>query len=70
MNRNPPAQVALATCAEVFGVEKDDLQVIDALGRRGIDAAHAVWDDPNRRVILPSYCTPGSIWCRGRMVNR
>jgi glutathione synthase/RimK-type ligase-like ATP-grasp enzyme len=38
--------VAIATCAEVAGKEKDDLLVMAALGNRGIDAAHAVWDDP------------------------
>jgi len=42
----PPAAVAIATCAAVAGVEKDDLQLIEALQRRGIKAVHAVWDDP------------------------
>jgi glutathione synthase/RimK-type ligase-like ATP-grasp enzyme len=41
----PSATVAIATCAEVAGVEKDDLQLIEALNRRGIQAIHAVWDD-------------------------
>jgi glutathione synthase/RimK-type ligase-like ATP-grasp enzyme len=42
----PFGPVALATCAAVVGVEKDDLQVIEALHRRGIEAVHAVWGDP------------------------
>jgi glutathione synthase/RimK-type ligase-like ATP-grasp enzyme len=38
--------VALATCAAVAGTEEDDLRVIETLGRRGIVAIHAVWNDP------------------------
>jgi glutathione synthase/RimK-type ligase-like ATP-grasp enzyme len=38
--------VAIATCAEVVAAENDDLQVIEALHKRGIAAVHAVWDDP------------------------
>ena len=38
--------VALVTCADVAGREPDDLRVIEALAGRGIEAAHAVWDDP------------------------
>jgi len=41
----PPA-VAIATCAAVAGVEREDLQVIEALSSRGINAVHAVWNDP------------------------
>jgi glutathione synthase/RimK-type ligase-like ATP-grasp enzyme len=41
-----PAPIGIATCAAVAGVETDDLQLIDALQRRGIKAVHAVWDDP------------------------
>jgi hypothetical protein len=44
-----PAQaspVAIATCAAVAGVETEDLQVIEALTRRSINAVHAVWNDP------------------------
>ncbi len=41
-----PAAVAIATCAAVAGVEKDDLQLIEALHQRGIKAVHAAWDDP------------------------
>jgi hypothetical protein len=37
--------VAIATCAEVAGEDNDDLHVIEALRRRGIEAVHAVWDD-------------------------
>lgn len=39
--------VALATCESVVGVETDDLRVIEALRSRGIEAMHAVWNDPN-----------------------
>lgn len=39
--------VALATCAAVVGREQDDLAVIEALPRRGIEAVHAVWNDPD-----------------------
>lgn len=42
----PSGPVALATCAAVVGTEKDDLQVIEALRRRGVEAIHAVWDAP------------------------
>jgi glutathione synthase/RimK-type ligase-like ATP-grasp enzyme len=38
--------VAIATCAEVAGREEDDLRLMAALRNRGIDAVHAVWDDP------------------------
>jgi hypothetical protein len=38
--------VAIATCSAVAGKEKDDLQVIRALGERGVTAVHAAWDDP------------------------
>lgn len=38
--------IALATCSQVVGKEKEDLQVIDALRWRGIEATHAAWDDP------------------------
>jgi glutathione synthase/RimK-type ligase-like ATP-grasp enzyme len=37
--------VAIATCSQVLGKQKEDLQVIDALRRRGIEAAHVAWDD-------------------------
>jgi hypothetical protein len=37
-----PTVVAIATCAAVAGAEKDDLQLIAALHRRGINAVHAV----------------------------
>jgi len=50
----PSGPVALATCAAVVGTEEDDLRVIKALGRRGIEAIHAVWDDP--KVDWPSFC--------------
>ncbi len=40
----PPA-VAIATCAAVAGVEMEDLLLIEALGRRGINAVHAIWND-------------------------
>ncbi len=36
--------VAIATCAAVAGTEPDDLQLIQALDRRGIAAEHVVWD--------------------------
>jgi len=39
------APVALATCTAVVGKEPDDLQVIDALRKRGVDAVHRAWDD-------------------------
>jgi glutathione synthase/RimK-type ligase-like ATP-grasp enzyme len=45
--------VAIATCATVAGVEKDDLKVIEALRKRGVEAVHAAWDDP--RVDWPSF---------------
>jgi len=38
--------VAIATCVQAVGKERDDLQVIEALHRRGIEAVHAAWDDP------------------------
>jgi glutathione synthase/RimK-type ligase-like ATP-grasp enzyme len=41
-----PAPVALASCAAVVGRVPDDLAVIAALRRHGIDATHAAWDDP------------------------
>jgi glutathione synthase/RimK-type ligase-like ATP-grasp enzyme len=44
---NSRGVVAIATCAEVAGRDEDDLLLIEALGNRGIDAVHAVWDDPS-----------------------
>jgi len=41
-----PYSVAIASCAAAVGKEVEDLQVIDALHRRGIDAVHVAWDDP------------------------
>jgi glutathione synthase/RimK-type ligase-like ATP-grasp enzyme len=40
------APIALATCTGVAGKEPDDLRVIEALQRRGVEAVHAVWNDP------------------------
>jgi glutathione synthase/RimK-type ligase-like ATP-grasp enzyme len=40
------ATVAIATCSEVAGKVEEDLQVIQALRRLGIEATHAVWNDP------------------------
>jgi hypothetical protein len=45
--------VAIATCASVAGKEEDDLRLIDALGRRGVVAVHAAWDD--HRVDWPTF---------------
>ena len=45
--------VAIATCSRVADQVTEDLQVIDALRRRGIEAAPAVWDDPD--VDWPSF---------------
>jgi glutathione synthase/RimK-type ligase-like ATP-grasp enzyme len=45
--RPASAPVAIATCTAMVGKEKDDLRLIDALGRRGIEAVHAAWDDAN-----------------------
>jgi len=47
------ASVVIATCANVVGKEQDDLQVIEALRKRGIEAIHAIWDDSN--VDWPSF---------------
>jgi glutathione synthase/RimK-type ligase-like ATP-grasp enzyme len=41
------ARIALATCAEVADGDEDSPALIAALAERGIDAAPAVWDDPN-----------------------
>ncbi len=46
MTANSSGPVALATCAAVAGREKDDLQVIQTLRQRGVDAVHVCWDDP------------------------
>jgi hypothetical protein len=46
------AAVAVATCVR-YAVAKEDLALIDALHRLGLDAAHAVWDDP--AVGWPSF---------------
>lgn len=46
-------QVAIASCTAVVGTEADDLAVIEALRRRGVEAVHAAWDDP--RVDWPSF---------------
>jgi len=40
-----PAPLAIASCAQFAGTEREDLQVIAALRRRGIETAHAAWDD-------------------------
>ncbi|HEV8062820.1 MAG TPA: hypothetical protein VGP68_23275 [Gemmataceae bacterium] len=38
--------VAIASCAQFAGTEKEDHQVIAVLGQRGLTVAHAAWDDP------------------------
>lgn len=38
--------IAIATCLEFVGREQDDLQIIEALRRRGFEAFHVAWDDP------------------------
>ena len=45
-NRHPSSQVALATCTEVAGKEPDDLRVIEALQRRGVEARPCGLEDP------------------------
>src|SRR5947208_2318143 len=45
--------VAVATCARVAGRVAEDLHVIDALRRRGVEAVHVAWDDPG--VDWPSF---------------
>jgi hypothetical protein len=40
------ATVAIATCSRYAGQAKEDLHLIHALHRRGIEATHAAWDDP------------------------
>lgn len=39
------AVIAIATCSQFAGAEPEDLQVITALRARGIETAHAAWDD-------------------------
>jgi glutathione synthase/RimK-type ligase-like ATP-grasp enzyme len=39
--------VVLATCSEVAGRETEDLQVIQSLRKRAIEAVHVAWDDFN-----------------------
>ena len=39
--------VALATCAAWPALEPDDVPLLDALGRRGVAAVPARWDDPD-----------------------
>jgi glutathione synthase/RimK-type ligase-like ATP-grasp enzyme len=48
-----PEAVAIATCLRYAGQAKEDLAVIDALRRRGIEAVHAAWDDP--QVDWPAF---------------
>ena len=38
--------VAIASCSQFAGTEKEDHRVIDALRARGVSTAHAAWDDP------------------------
>jgi glutathione synthase/RimK-type ligase-like ATP-grasp enzyme len=40
------SRVALATCAEVPDLDPDDRPLLGALAERGVEAAPAVWDDP------------------------
>jgi glutathione synthase/RimK-type ligase-like ATP-grasp enzyme len=37
--------VAIASCAQFAGTEKEDHRVIDALRARGVSTTHAAWDD-------------------------
>jgi hypothetical protein len=39
------SKVAIASCGQFAGTEKEDLQVIDALLKRGVSVTHAAWDD-------------------------
>jgi glutathione synthase/RimK-type ligase-like ATP-grasp enzyme len=38
-------RVAIASCADFAGKEKEDLQVLAALQERGLTTTHAAWDD-------------------------
>src|ERR1700722_20695996 len=38
--------VAIASCSQFAGTEKEDHRVIDALQLRGVSTTHAAWDDP------------------------
>lgn len=40
-------RIALATCSALPNLDTDDASVVGALEARGIDAAIAVWDDPD-----------------------
>lgn len=40
-------RVALATCSVLPDLDADDAPLVRALGTRGVDAAPAVWDDPD-----------------------
>lgn len=51
--------VAIATCAEVAGVERDDLKVIETLRKRGVGAVHAAWDDPSVVFAAPHFFHAG-----------
>lgn len=46
MSNARKGRVAIATCRRFASLAKEDLLVIDALRRRGIEAVHAAWDDP------------------------
>ena len=37
--------VAIASCSQFAGTEKEDHRVIDALRVRGVSTTHAAWDD-------------------------
>jgi hypothetical protein len=40
------AAVAVVTCSRYAALAQEDRQLIDALGRLGVAAVHAAWDDP------------------------
>lgn len=55
-------EVALATYAELPGFAKDELLLIEALGKRGLRAELAVWDDPDINWSAPKVCVIRSTW--------
>lgn len=54
--------VALATCAALPGLHRDDRYIMHALQGRRIDAVPVVWEDPYQDWSIPRLCVIRSAW--------
>jgi hypothetical protein len=57
-----PPSLAIVTCTRYAALASEDLLLIDALRRRGIEAAHAAWDDSSVDWLSFDLAVVRSVW--------